>query len=215
MQNPRSAASFEEELRQARIMGILRAQSAEIAVEAARAAIRAGLRVLEVAFTTPGATEALQELRGLPILLGAGTLLTRAEGEAALEAGARFLVSPHLGEDLLELSREAQVPYLPGVLTPTEVHRALRLGASLIKLFPIGAVGGAVYLQDLLGPFPGLKAMVTGGVRPSEVPRYLQAGALAVGLGSNLFPRQALAEDRWEAVEAAARAALDEAGGVV
>jgi len=135
-------------------------------VGAALAAARGGLRAVELTFTTPGALEALRELRGrLPgdVLLGAGTVMNARQGLAALEAGAAFLVSPHLGEDVLELCRARGAPYVPGVLTPTEVVRAQVLGAEVVKLFPAGSSRGVPYLKDLLGPFPGLPVLATGG----------------------------------------------------
>lgn len=208
-------AAFARLLQGVRVVGVLRAPSARSAVGAALAAARGGLRAVELTFTTPGVLEALRELREqLPkgVLLGAGTVMSTQQGLAALEAGARFLVSPHLGEDLLELAREAGVPYVPGVLTPSEAVRAMGLGAEVVKVFPMGSSGGIPYLKDLLGPFPGLRVMVTGGIRPTEVPDYLQAGALAVGLGSNLFPKRALESGDWEGVETATRRALEEAG---
>jgi 2-dehydro-3-deoxyphosphogluconate aldolase/(4S)-4-hydroxy-2-oxoglutarate aldolase len=206
---------FNRELARARVVGVLRAPSASGAVEAALAAVRGGLRVIELTFTTPGVLEALRNLREqLPqgVLLGVGTVLSAAQGRSALESGAGFLVSPHLGEDLLELAHEAQVPYVPGVLTPTEILRARALGAEVIKIFPIGSSGGVAYLKDLLGPFPDLKVLVTGGIDPTEVPAYLQAGALAVGLGSKLFPKAALEGGDWSGVEGATRRTLEEAG---
>ncbi|WP_027891956.1 bifunctional 4-hydroxy-2-oxoglutarate aldolase/2-dehydro-3-deoxy-phosphogluconate aldolase [Calidithermus chliarophilus] len=201
-------------LREAKVVGVLRAPTARAAVEAALAAARGGLRAVELTFTTPGVLEALRELRErLPaVLLGAGTVLGAREAEAAAGAGAAFLVSPHLGEDVLELCRARGVPYVPGVLTPTEVVRARALGAEVVKLFPAGSSGGIPYLKDLLGPFPDLQVMATGGIKPAEVPAYLRAGALAVGLGSNLFPRAALEAGDWAAVETATRQALAEAG---
>ena len=198
------------------VIGVLRAATAASAVGAGLAAARGGLRAIELTFTTPGVVGALSELRaGLPdgVLLGAGTVMTAHDAGAALDAGATFLVSPHLGEDVLELCRARGVPYLPGVLTPSEIARATRLGAEAVKLFPAGSGGGAAYLKDLLGPFPGLKVVATGGIGPAEVPAYRRAGAVAVGLGSRLFPQDALARGDWGAVEAETRQALAEAQG--
>ncbi|WP_018467740.1 bifunctional 4-hydroxy-2-oxoglutarate aldolase/2-dehydro-3-deoxy-phosphogluconate aldolase [Calidithermus timidus] len=210
-----SAQDFPRVLAQARVVGVLRAPAASDAVEAAQAAARGGLRALELTFTTPGVLEALRRLHEqLPkgVLLGVGTVMNAQQGSAALEAGAQFLVSPHLDEALLELGREAGVPYVPGVLTPTEIAQARRLGAEVIKVFPAGSSGGVRYLKDLLGPFPDLQILATGGIKPSEVLAYRQAGALAVGLGSNLFPQAALESKDWAAIEAATRQALEKAG---
>jgi len=195
---------FQARLRAAGVVGVLRAPNARIAVEAARAAVRGGLRALEVTFTIPGAEKVLRELQAsLPgtVFLGAGTLMTPPQVRAAVKAGARFLVSPHLDEDLHAAALELNVPYVPGVITPTEVARARVLGVPLVKLFPIGSSGGAAYLKDLLGPFPDLRAIVTGGVAPAEVPAYLRAGAVAAGLGAHLFPPRALQDGDWPDVE--------------
>ena len=202
-------------LEQARVVGVLRAPSAQAALEAAQAAVRGGLQAAELTFTTPGVAGALRQLRDLlpaTVLLGAGTVLHLEQAEAALEAGADFLVSPHLDEELLEFCAARGVPYIPGVLTPTEIARAMRLGASTVKVFPAGSSGGPAYLKDLLGPFPALGIMATGGIQPSQVSSYLRIGVKVVGLGSNLFPAAALEAENWSAVEAATRQALTEAG---
>jgi len=202
-------------LRGARVVGVLRAASADAAVAAAQAAARAGLRAVEVTFTTPDAAAAIRTLRAtLPanVLLGAGTVMTPEDAGAAAEAGAAFLVSPHLCGELIAFAASRGVLYLPGVLTPTEVVLALRLGAHAVKLFPAASSGGPAYLRDLLGPFPGLPVMVTGGVQPPQVPAYLAAGALAAGLGSPLFPGDALAAGDTAAVVRAVGAALVQAG---
>jgi len=210
----RSSPAISPLLRAGGVVGVLRAADAASAVQATLAAVRGGLRAIELTFTTPGVTDALRELQarlGPGVALGAGTVLDARQAHEAIEAGAQFLVSPHLGEDVLEVALEAGVPYLPGVLTPTEIVRAQVLGAGMLKVFPAGSSGGVAYLRDLRGPFPDLQVMVTGGITPAEVPAYLGAGALAVGLGSNLFPGEALRAGDWAAVERATREALVQA----
>jgi 2-dehydro-3-deoxyphosphogluconate aldolase / (4S)-4-hydroxy-2-oxoglutarate aldolase len=201
-------------LRQAKVVGVLRASSAEMAVEASLAAARGGLQAIELTFTTPDAAKAIEALHSqLPnLLLGAGSVMNGAQAEAAIRAGASFLVSPHLSEEVLRTARKFAVPYIPGVLTPNEIVWAQSLGCEILKIFPIGSSGGLAYLKDLRGPFPDLKVMVTGGVAPHEVPAYLSAGAAAVGLGSQFFPKVALETGDWTGIEAATRAALISAG---
>jgi 2-dehydro-3-deoxyphosphogluconate aldolase / (4S)-4-hydroxy-2-oxoglutarate aldolase len=201
-------------LRNAQVVGVLRAGSAEAATQAALAAVRGGLQAIELTFTTPNAEMALEAVHHAApeILLGAGTVMNAAQAESAIRAGAAFLVSPHFSEEVLRASRKHNVPYIPGVLTPNEVARALGLGCKILKIFPIGSSGGAGYLKDLRGPFPDLQVMVTGGVAPLEVQAYRQAGALAVGLGSQFFPQAALANADWVAIEQATKAALQAAG---
>lgn len=201
-------------LRQAKVVGVLRASSASIAAQAALAAVRGGLRAVELTFTTPNAAAALEQVCSEypDLLLGAGSVMLAAQAQDAIRAGANFLVSPHLGEDILRVAQKFNVPYIPGVLTPNEVAWAKRLGLGVLKIFPIGSSGGVAYLKDLRGPFPDLQAMVTGGITPEQVPSYLAAGAVAVGLGSQVFPSASLETQDWDAVEAATRVALEQAG---
>jgi 2-dehydro-3-deoxyphosphogluconate aldolase / (4S)-4-hydroxy-2-oxoglutarate aldolase len=201
-------------LRAAQVVGVLRASNAQTATQAALAAVRGGLRAIELTFTTPQAEIALEAVHHAApqVLLGAGTVMNAAQAESAIRAGAAFLVSPHLSEEVLRISRKHNVPYIPGVLTPNEVAWALGLGCKVLKIFPIGSSGGVGYLKDLRGPFPDLQVMVTGGVAPLEVQAYRQAGALAVGLGSQFFPQVALANADWAAIEQSTQAALHAAG---
>jgi 2-dehydro-3-deoxyphosphogluconate aldolase / (4S)-4-hydroxy-2-oxoglutarate aldolase len=201
-------------LENAQVVGVLRAKDSNSAVQAALAAVCGGLRAIELTFTTPDAASAIEAVhRAAPqILLGAGTVMNAVQAEGAIRAGASFLVSPHLSEEVWRTARKHNIPYIPGVLTPTEVAKALGLGCTVLKIFPIGSSGGVAYLKDLRGPFPELQVMVTGGVAPLEVQAYRAAGALAVGLGSQFFPQAALASGDWVAVEAATRDALQAAG---
>lgn len=181
------------------IVGVLRARSASIAYEQAVAAFEAGLSTVEVTFTVPDAHEVIRALRRVvsgKSSVGAGTILTVAQAEAAIEAGAEYLVSPHLGVRIAEAAAAAGCPYVPGVSTPTEVCAAHEAGLSVVKLFPIARLGGTAYLGDLLGPFPDLRAMVTGGVTAEDVSAYFAAGATAVALGSVFGPTTAETRER-------------------
>lgn len=211
---PAQAGTLTETLRAAGVVGVLRAPDVSAAVQAAHAAARGGLRVLELTFTTPGVTDALRALRAelSGVTVGVGTVLTAAQAREAADAGAQFLVSPHLDDDLLREAQTLGVPYLPGILTPSEAVQATRLGAPVLKVFPAASAGGPGFIRDLRGPLPHLNVMATGGVRPHEVPAYRDAGTLAVGLGGHLFPARAVQGGDWDAVEAATRAALREAG---
>lgn len=169
------------------VVGVLRAPSASAAHAQALAAFDAGLPSVEVTFTVPDAHEVIAAVRrdvGERHRIGAGSILTIAQAEAAITAGADYLVSPHLGLAIANVARASKVPYVPGVSTPTEVCAAREAGCALVKLFPIARLGGTAYLRDLLGPFPDLRAMVTGGVSFDEVRAYFDAGAVAVALGS-------------------------------
>ncbi len=171
-------------LEQAKIVGVLRADAG--AQDQAEAALKAGLEVLEVTFSTPNATDLIQRLRANypEKLIGAGTVRTFEQLEQAASAGGQFAVSPHLEPKLIEHAATLDLPYIPGTSTPTEIARALSLGCTLLKVFPVRPLGGVDYLSSLLGPYPELELMVTGGVKAEEVGAYLRAGAKAVGLGS-------------------------------
>jgi 2-dehydro-3-deoxyphosphogluconate aldolase/(4S)-4-hydroxy-2-oxoglutarate aldolase len=143
-----------------------------------------GVSLVEVTLTSPGALDAIGRLSQLrPV--GAGTVRTIGEAKAAVAAGASFLVSPGLDTDLVAWAAEADVPHLPGVLTPTEIETALSAGAQAVKLFPVSAVGPG-YLDALRGPYPDLATVPTGGVGIDNAREYLDHGAIAVGVGGSL-----------------------------
>jgi 2-dehydro-3-deoxyphosphogluconate aldolase / (4S)-4-hydroxy-2-oxoglutarate aldolase len=174
------------------VVGVLRSDSATAALDLAGASLEAGLGCIEITWTVPdagGVVRALVE-RQPNALVGAGSIFTADAAREAIDAGALFLVSPHTSEAVSAVCREANVLYVPGVATPTEVVRALELGHDLVKVFPIAQLGGTAYVRALRGPLPRLRLMVTGGVATDEVPAYLEAGATFVGLGS-VFGRDA------------------------
>ena len=179
--------AFIERLGEVGVVAVIRAASAEAAVEISRALVRGGVTGIEIPFSTPGAAEAIARVRAelSDALVGAGTVLNDEQLTAACHAGASFLVSPHTDVSLLALAREHKVPFLAGALTPTEVVRAYQAGATCVKLFPGSAVGPG-YLKALRGPLPHIPLMPTGGVDEKNLGEWLSAGAVAVGMGGNL-----------------------------
>lgn len=173
-------------LEAARVVGVLRAASAEAALSLAERAIAAGLRAIEITYTIPEAGRVIEELanRHPELEVGAGTVTTGEQAAAACEAGASFLVSPHFAGAVHETARRRGVPYVPGALTPSEVTAAAAAGGGMVKVFPVARLGGASYVRDLLGPYPELVLMVTGGVSLDSAADYLRAGARVVGIGS-------------------------------
>ncbi|MBN2195075.1 MAG: bifunctional 4-hydroxy-2-oxoglutarate aldolase/2-dehydro-3-deoxy-phosphogluconate aldolase [Polyangiaceae bacterium] len=178
---------FLNRLNAARVVAIIRTDSAASALEMAGAVARGGIEVVEVTFTTPGAAEAIAEIgTRLPdVLLGAGTVLDLDTLDVACSAGARFVVSPHCDPTLVAAARERGIPCLPGAFTPTEVLTAWRTGATAVKLFPAAHVGPA-HLAALRGPFPQIPFVPTGGVDERNVEAWFAAGAIAVGVGGYL-----------------------------
>ena len=178
-----------DRLLESRLIGIVRVDDLDVAVASAACAIEAGLQVIEVTFTLASAARAIERLRGEhpAALIGAGTVRTLSELEAAAAAGAQFLVAPGLNPDLVEAARRRELLMIPGVFTASEVDAALRLGVRLLKLFPAEPLGPA-YMASLLQPFPAATMIPTGGITAANAPAYLQAGAAAVAMGSSLFP---------------------------
>lgn len=170
-----------------RVFGIVRAAAPEAAVAAAEAVLDAGLRAVEVALTTPRALTAVARLteRRPGALVGAGTVLDAAAARAAVESGARFLVSPNLHPDVIRTGHRYGVPVFPGVATPTEIVRALEEGADAVKIFPASAVSPS-WLRDVRAALPQVPAIPTGGVTVENAPEWIAAGAVACGMGSAL-----------------------------
>lgn len=189
------------------LLAVVRASTAEDAVEVSEALIEGGILCVEIAFTTPQAEEVLAKLghdHGERILLGAGTVTDKEHVELAARAGARFLVSPGLDPDLIPHMRETGLAAMPGVFTPSEIMLASRLGFQCVKLFP-GSLGGPSYLKNLGGPFPGLSFVPTGGISSGNVSEWFEAGAVALGAGSALAPPSLKGLDRAEVVQGARR----------
>ncbi len=171
-----------------RVVAIVRAPDADAARAAVWSLVEAGLQVVEVSLTTPGALEVIAEVaaRRVPgLVLGAGTVLDGATARLAVLAGARFLVSPSLQEDVLRTAHRYGVATLPGAATAAEAVRAMELGADLVKLFPASAYGPKA-TGDLLQALPQVPLVPTGGVTLADAPDYIRAGAVAVGMGSSL-----------------------------
>ncbi|MEV0821766.1 bifunctional 4-hydroxy-2-oxoglutarate aldolase/2-dehydro-3-deoxy-phosphogluconate aldolase [Nonomuraea rubra] len=170
-----------------RVFGIVRSAGPQEALAAAEAVLDAGLRAVEVALTTPRALTAVAELttRRPEALVGAGTVLDEAAARAAVEAGARFLVSPNLHPGVIRAGHRYGVPVFPGVATPTEIVRALEEGADAVKIFPASAVTPS-WLRDVRAALPQVPAIPTGGVTIDNAPAWIAAGAVACGMGSAL-----------------------------
>jgi 2-dehydro-3-deoxyphosphogluconate aldolase/(4S)-4-hydroxy-2-oxoglutarate aldolase len=179
------------ELERRGVVAVVRGGSAEAAAAAARALAEGGVTAVEVTYTVPGAADALRSLAAeRDLLVGAGTVLTPEQAREAVAAGARFLVAPNFDEAVVRAAAELGAPLLPGVLTATEVAAAMR-ACPVVKLFPAGT-GGPSHLRALRGPFPGLRAVPTGGVSADNLGEWLAAGAIAVGAGSDLCPAAAV-----------------------
>jgi len=199
----------EEILERVALIPVLRAKSATQAHAVVQAIVAGGITIVEVTMTVPGAVDLLQELRheyGTGLLLGVGTVTTADEAEAAIAAGAEFVVSPSFHPAVVARTRSLGKVSIPGALTPSEAISAWNAGADYVKIFPCSAVGGANYLKSLLAPFPHLKLIPTGGVTLETAESFLRAGASALGVGSDLVNLEAIEDGRPETITEMARA---------
>lgn len=182
-----TSAGFVEGLTAARVMAIIRGTDVAAVVSSAVALFEEGVRYVEVSLTTPGACEAIAQIRPrVPhgASIGAGTVLTAADVAAVEAAGAQFVVTPAVTPSI-EVAAARGLPVAAGALTPTEAWSAVQRGASAVKLFP-ASVGGPAYLKAVRDPFPDIPFLAVGGVGLAELDGYLRAGAIGVGVGSPL-----------------------------
>lgn len=202
-----------ERLRRTGVVPVVRAQSGEEALAVADALRAGGVDVIELTLTVPGAVEVIRELCrrvGDSALVGAGTVLDAETARACMLAGARFVVTPALDEGTIACCRTYAVPVIAGALTPTEILRAWRAGADLVKVFPCNAVGGASYLRALKAPFPQIELVPTGGVSLETAGEFIAAGAAAVGAGADLVDLKKIRDGQAAAVSERARRYLEE-----
>ena len=191
------------------VVPVVRADSAEQAMQVIEAVKAGGVDVLEVTMTVPGAVRVIERLAdryGDQIVLGAGTVLDAETARACILAGATFVVSPALNTATIELCRRYSVACMPGALTPTEVVTAWQAGADVVKVFPCGALGGAKYLKSLKAPLPQIEMIPTGGVSLKTAAEFIEAGALALGVGADLVDTKAIRAGEARKVTEAARA---------
>ncbi|HWO43825.1 MAG TPA: bifunctional 4-hydroxy-2-oxoglutarate aldolase/2-dehydro-3-deoxy-phosphogluconate aldolase [Candidatus Eisenbacteria bacterium] len=179
-----------EVMRRRRLVAVIRSRTRDDALSLARAAARAGISLIEITTTVPEAFGVIEELAaegGLQV--GAGTVLSADHARRAIGAGARFVVAPSLELELIPICRTAGVLCIPGAATPTEIVAGWRAGADLVKLFPADLLGGPGFVRQMLGPFPQVRFVVSGGVDRSNVQDYVRLGVLGICLGSAFLER--------------------------
>jgi 2-dehydro-3-deoxyphosphogluconate aldolase/(4S)-4-hydroxy-2-oxoglutarate aldolase len=197
---------------QQRLICVAVIANSDDAVPLAQALMAGGLKTIEVTFRTDGAAEAIRRIRReVPgMTVGAGTVLTPYQASQAVEAGAQFLVAPGLDELVLEAALGRNVPYIPGVVTPTEVGRALNLKLRVLKFFPAEASGGVAMLKALAGPFAhtGVKFVPTGGITAATLPSYLALPSVAAVGGSWMAEKELVSQHAWGKITALAAEAM-------
>lgn len=177
------------------VVPVVRASSADEAMQAIDAIRAGGINVLEITMTVPGAIGVIAGVSkryGSDVVVGAGTVLDPETARKCIDAGAVFVVSPALNVDTIAACIDAGIPVMPGALSPTEVVTAWNAGADMVKIFPAGAVGGPSYLKNLKGPLPQVKMIPTGGVSLTTAADFIKAGAAALGVGTDLVDIKAI-----------------------
>jgi 2-dehydro-3-deoxyphosphogluconate aldolase/(4S)-4-hydroxy-2-oxoglutarate aldolase len=189
-------------------VAVVRLPSVAQALDAIAALHAGGITAIEVTLTTPGALELIGLLRrNDALLVGAGSVLTSEQATQAIEAGARYVVSPVYNAAVLDVAHAHNVAALPGAYTPTEIMHAHTAGADLVKVFPADTLGPA-FIKGVLAPMPFLELMPTGGVTPDNVATWLAAGAVAVGLGSALVDTKTVANRDWSTLTSRAQTVM-------
>lgn len=194
-------------LQQYRAIAVIRAPKKELGEKMALAVVAGGMQLIEITWNSDRAGELISQLRAdLPhCVIGTGTLFNVQQLEDAIASGAQFLFTPHIDPEMIKTAVAKGVPIIPGALTPTEIITAHHLGASCVKVFPVGAVGGASYVKSLQGPLGHIPLVPTGGVTLDNAKEFLQAGAVAVGLSGELFPKHCVQKENWDAIAQQAR----------
>jgi len=176
------------------VIPAVRLSSAEEALFAAEAVCRAGIPIVEVTMTVPGAIDVIANLvkSNHNLIVGAGTVFDVETARLCVDTGVSFLTSTGLDLDIVEMAHKEDVLIFPGVLTPTEVHTASKAGCRLVKVFPCSQVGGPAYIKVLKAPFPDVLMIATGGVTQQNAGEFIRAGAIAIGVGQHLIPKKAI-----------------------
>jgi 2-dehydro-3-deoxyphosphogluconate aldolase/(4S)-4-hydroxy-2-oxoglutarate aldolase len=194
------------------VIAVIRARSTDRLLDVARALLEGGVIGIEVTMTTPGALEGIRklsdELSAHGAVIGVGTVMDADTCRRAIDAGATYVVSPHFDPSIVAATRERGRVSMPGAFTPTEILRAAAGGADVVKVFPSAGLGPG-YFRDVLAPLPHLKLMPTGGVDPKNAGEWIRAGAVCVGAGTSLVPKEAVARGDWAAITANAKTMVE------
>lgn len=195
-----------DEIERFQLMAAVRTDSPEKAYRAAEACVNGGFRFIEVTFSVPDAAEVIKKLKADGrVKVGAGTVLSVAEAREALRAGAEYIVSPVVNEEVVRFTKKEGALSIPGASTPSEIYRAYKTGGDIIKLFPFVEMGGLDFLRVIRGPFPFIRYMLCGGVTLENIERYLAARTSAILVGSAIFKRDLLAAEDWASIEEISR----------
>jgi 2-dehydro-3-deoxyphosphogluconate aldolase/(4S)-4-hydroxy-2-oxoglutarate aldolase len=193
------------------VIPVLEIDSTQHAKPLAEALLAGGLPVAEITLRTEAALESIRVTARevSEVIVGAGTVINRDQAKAARDAGAQFLVSPGIVEDVITWAQESDIPILPGAVTPTEMIRAINLGLHLLKFFPAEAAGGLNAIKAMSDPFPQLRFIPTGGIKLENLSEYLQMEKIHAVGGSWMAKRQMIAEGKFDEIKRMAQEASD------
>lgn len=189
------------------VVAVIRMKDTQRLKKVIEAIRQGGVKSIEITMTVPGAVQIIADLvKTVPedVLVGAGTVTDVETADKVIDAGAKFVVGPILNVDIIKLCNQRGVVIMPGCYTPTEIFTAWKAGADIIKVFPATSLGPK-YFKDIRGPFPDLRLLPTGGVSVDNVGEWIAAGAVAVGIGSDLLDKKAIDEERYEVLTERAR----------
>ncbi|MBD0381193.1 bifunctional 4-hydroxy-2-oxoglutarate aldolase/2-dehydro-3-deoxy-phosphogluconate aldolase [Paenibacillus sedimenti] len=178
-----------KEIERTRIVAIVRGVKEADISSVADALYRGGVTVMEVTLNTPGALGMIRELQGKfadRMYIGAGTVLDLDDANNAVQAGASFLVTPNMDEEVIRWAKSEEIPIFPGAMTPTEIVKAWKAGATAVKVFPSASLGIA-YIKELMGPLDHIPMMAVGGVTEENIKQFLNIGCYGLGIGGSLI----------------------------
>ncbi len=180
-------------LSEEKILPILRNKDADAVINSAKALIDGGIKIIEINIENPSIYRAVEEISKYATVC-AGGIITSMQAEAAILSGAKILSSPIFSMNLVKISKDKEIPFIAGTSTANEAYNAWKARIPLIKIYPITAMGGAMYIEDLLRPMPFLKVLPLGNVKLDEIHTYLEAGASVVGIGRDFYDGFSLSE---------------------
>ncbi len=203
--------SWRKLLRQNRAIAVIRTDNIQQGIDMAKAVAAGGMDIIEITWNSHNPGEIIQQLKqDLPeCTIGTGTILTLEELKEAIAAGIQFCFTPHVNQTLIKTAINHNIPIIPGALSPTEIITAWQAGASCVKVFPVQAIGGIAYIKGLQGPLGSIPLIPTGGVTLDNAAYFIEAGAIAVGLSSQLFPRHALDNQEWDIISQQAQLLME------
>lgn len=184
-----------------KVVPILRTDSADELVGVAQAVTNAGMRILELTMTIPGAAEKIPELKAAfpNLVIGMGTVMTSEEAKRVIENGADFVVSPILNYDIVDATKGKDILLMLAAFTPTEIYNAVKAGSDIVKIFPANVISPR-FIQSIRGPMPNVDLLPTGGLNLISAIQFLQAGSFAVGMGGDIFKKEWIKKGNFEAI---------------